>query len=70
MSAYTEIICPYTTRQTQYEKYSPDPLTSPNGSYFPSLSLVTGIYGHKQHNLVSSKDVTPSETRPEQCQSP
>jgi hypothetical protein len=43
MSAYTEIICPCTTRQAQYQKYSPDALTPPSFSYSPSLSLGTGI---------------------------
>jgi hypothetical protein len=46
MSAYTEIICPYTTRQTQYKKYSPDTLTPPSNSYSPSLLLGTGISAH------------------------
>jgi hypothetical protein len=43
MSAYTEIICPCTTRQARYKKYSPDAQTPPSGSYSPSLSLGTGI---------------------------
>jgi hypothetical protein len=35
MNAFTEIICPCTTRQARYKKYtgSPDALTPPSGSY-------------------------------------
>jgi hypothetical protein len=32
-----EIICPCTTRQAHYKKYSPDALTPPSGSYFSAL---------------------------------
>jgi hypothetical protein len=35
LSAYTEIICPCTTRWTGYKKYSPDALMPPSGSYSP-----------------------------------
>jgi hypothetical protein len=46
MSAYTEIICPCTTHQAQYKKYSSAALTPPSGSYSPSLKLGTGISAH------------------------
>jgi hypothetical protein len=34
---------PYTTRQAQYKKYSPEALTPPSGSYSHLLLLETGI---------------------------
>jgi hypothetical protein len=43
MSAYIEIICPCTTRQARYKKFSPD---TPSGNFPPSLSLGTGISTH------------------------
>jgi hypothetical protein len=34
------------SRQTRYQKHSPDALTPPSGSYSPSLSLGTGRSAH------------------------
>jgi hypothetical protein len=47
MSVYSEFICPCTTRQARYKKYSPDTLTPPSGSkYSTSLSLGMDIDAH------------------------
>jgi hypothetical protein len=46
ISAYTEIICPYTMCHARYKKSSLDALVPPSGSYSPSISLGTGISAH------------------------
>jgi hypothetical protein len=54
MSAYTEIVCPCTTRQARYKKYRPGALTPPRSSYSPSLSLGTGVDLSAHYNHIDN----------------